>query len=183
MPACHLRHDRARRKRFRDDPPRVRVTRPSPATNATANLNAPLETRKRQLYGRPYMRTDAFNRFASSELCRSLQDGGKTGGQAGGAAIGISTRCVATRALTAPLADRGPYRRRSQAGSGAWCSVRSASQAHHAPTSGGIAAHCCRRDTSGYRQAAQRQPAYHQPAGSRQPFRARRGRPVKRKPD
>jgi hypothetical protein len=24
------------------------------------------------------MRTDAFNRFASSELCRSLQDGGKT---------------------------------------------------------------------------------------------------------
>jgi hypothetical protein len=24
------------------------------------------------------MRTDAINRFASSELCRSLQDGGKT---------------------------------------------------------------------------------------------------------
>ena len=24
------------------------------------------------------MRTEAFNRFASSELCRSLQDGGKT---------------------------------------------------------------------------------------------------------
>jgi hypothetical protein len=41
MPACHLRHDRARRKRFRDDPPLVRVTPPSPATNATANLNAP----------------------------------------------------------------------------------------------------------------------------------------------
>src|SRR5262249_16506325 len=37
-----------------------------------------LEARKRQLYGRPYMRTDAINRFASSELCRSLQDGGKT---------------------------------------------------------------------------------------------------------
>ena len=37
-----------------------------------------LEARKRQLYGRPYMRTDAINWFASSELCRSLQDGGKT---------------------------------------------------------------------------------------------------------
>src|SRR4029450_12108666 len=37
-----------------------------------------LEARKRQLYGRPYMRTDAINRFASSELCRLLQDGGKT---------------------------------------------------------------------------------------------------------
>ena len=31
MPACHLRHDRARRKRFRDDPPLVRVTRWSSA--------------------------------------------------------------------------------------------------------------------------------------------------------
>jgi len=41
MPACHHRHDRARRKRFRDDPPLVRVTPPSPATNATANLDAP----------------------------------------------------------------------------------------------------------------------------------------------
>src|SRR5262245_29917909 len=41
MPACHRRHDRARRKRFRDDPPLVRVTPPSPATNATANLDAP----------------------------------------------------------------------------------------------------------------------------------------------
>jgi hypothetical protein len=41
MPACHLRHHRARRKRFRDDPPLVRVTPPSPATNATANLDAP----------------------------------------------------------------------------------------------------------------------------------------------
>src|SRR5262245_46171569 len=41
MSACHLRHDRARRKRFRDDPPLVRVTPPSPATNATANLDAP----------------------------------------------------------------------------------------------------------------------------------------------
>ena len=41
MPACHLRHDRARRKRFRDDPPLVRVTPPSPATDATANLDAP----------------------------------------------------------------------------------------------------------------------------------------------
>src|SRR5262245_29320991 len=41
MPACHLRHDRARRKRFRNDPLLVRVTPPSPATNATANLNAP----------------------------------------------------------------------------------------------------------------------------------------------
>ena len=37
-----------------------------------------LEARKRQLYGRPYMRTDAINWFAFSELCRSLQDGGKT---------------------------------------------------------------------------------------------------------
>src|SRR6476469_3443480 len=41
MPAGHLRHDRPRRKRFRDDPPLVRVTPPSPATNATANLDAP----------------------------------------------------------------------------------------------------------------------------------------------
>ena len=41
MPACHLRHDRARRKRFRDDPPFGRVTPPTPATNATANLDAP----------------------------------------------------------------------------------------------------------------------------------------------
>jgi hypothetical protein len=40
MPACHLRHDRARCKRFRDDPLLVRVTPPSPATNATANLDA-----------------------------------------------------------------------------------------------------------------------------------------------
>src|SRR5262245_13443271 len=41
MPAGHLRHDRARCKRFRDDPLLVRVTPPSPATNATANLDAP----------------------------------------------------------------------------------------------------------------------------------------------
>src|SRR5262245_44641364 len=41
MPACHRRHDRAWRKRFRDDPTLVRVTPPSPATNATANLDAP----------------------------------------------------------------------------------------------------------------------------------------------
>ena len=41
MPPGHLRHDRPRRKRFRDDPPLVRVTPPSPATNATANLDAP----------------------------------------------------------------------------------------------------------------------------------------------
>ena len=41
MPAGHLRHDRPRRKQFRDDPPLVRVTPPSPATNATANLDAP----------------------------------------------------------------------------------------------------------------------------------------------
>ena len=41
MPARHLRRDRARRKRFRDDPLLVRVTPPSPATNATANLDAP----------------------------------------------------------------------------------------------------------------------------------------------
>src|SRR5262245_7833442 len=41
MPAGHRRHDRARRKRFRDNPPLVRVTPPSPATNATANLDAP----------------------------------------------------------------------------------------------------------------------------------------------
>ena len=41
MPARHLRHDRARCKQFRDDPPLVRVTPPSPATNATANLDAP----------------------------------------------------------------------------------------------------------------------------------------------
>src|SRR5262249_56096140 len=41
MPACHLRHDRARCKRFCDDPLLVRVTPPSPATNATANLDAP----------------------------------------------------------------------------------------------------------------------------------------------
>src|SRR5262245_44037358 len=41
MPAGHRRHDRAWRKRFRDDPTLVRVTPPSPATNATANLDAP----------------------------------------------------------------------------------------------------------------------------------------------
>jgi hypothetical protein len=32
MPVCHLRHDRPRRKRFRDDPSLVLVTPPSPAT-------------------------------------------------------------------------------------------------------------------------------------------------------
>ena len=37
MPACHLRHDRARRKRFRDDAALVLVTPPRPSTNATAN--------------------------------------------------------------------------------------------------------------------------------------------------
>jgi hypothetical protein len=41
MPAFHFRHDRARRKRFRDDPPLVLVTPPPPATNATASLDAP----------------------------------------------------------------------------------------------------------------------------------------------
>ena len=39
MPAGDLRHNRPRRKRFRDDPPLVRVT--PPATNATANLDPP----------------------------------------------------------------------------------------------------------------------------------------------
>ena len=77
MPGCHLRHDRARRKRFRDDLPLVRVTPPSPSTNATANLDAP-SGRGSVNYGRPYVRTDAINRLASSELCRPLQDGGKT---------------------------------------------------------------------------------------------------------
>jgi hypothetical protein len=77
MPACHLRQDCAWRKRFRDDPPFVLVTPPRPATNATANLDAP-SRRGSVNYGRPYMRTDAINWFASSELCRSLQDGGKT---------------------------------------------------------------------------------------------------------
>ena len=78
MPACRLRDDHARRKRFRDDPPLVRVTPPVTGDQRHCESRRALEARKRQLYGRPYMRSDAINWFASSELCRSLQDGGKT---------------------------------------------------------------------------------------------------------
>jgi hypothetical protein len=83
MPACHLRHDRARRKRFRDDPPLVplvRVTPPSPATNATPNLDAP--SRRGSVN---YMVDHICEPMPSTgshlpnyELCRSLQDRGKT---------------------------------------------------------------------------------------------------------
>jgi hypothetical protein len=78
MPACHLRHDRARRKRFRDDPPLVRVTPPSPVTNATANLDAPSRRGSVNYMVDHICEPNAINGFASSELCRSLQDGGKT---------------------------------------------------------------------------------------------------------
>src|SRR5262245_32146102 len=78
MPACHRRHDRARPQTI----PRRSAPCPSYSTVAGDQRHCEsrraLEARKRQLYGRPYMRTDAINRFASSELCRSLQDGGKT---------------------------------------------------------------------------------------------------------
>ena len=51
MPAGDLRHNRPRRKRFRDDPPLVRVTPPSPATNATANLDPPTRRGSASTYG------------------------------------------------------------------------------------------------------------------------------------
>ena len=43
VPTCHLRHDRGKRKRFRDIicPLSFCATPPSPATNATADLDAP----------------------------------------------------------------------------------------------------------------------------------------------
>ena len=61
MPASHLRHDRPRRKRLRDDPPLVRVTPPSPATNATPNLDAPSRRGSVNYMVDPYIRTDAIN--------------------------------------------------------------------------------------------------------------------------
>ena len=70
----HLRHDR----------PRVNDSATIRPLSALLHPPTPLRisTRPRgaeaYYYGRPYMRTDAINRFASSELCRSLQDGGKT---------------------------------------------------------------------------------------------------------
>src|SRR5262249_30093478 len=69
---------RARRKRFRDDPPLVRVTPPSPATNAAANLDAPSRRGSVNCMVYHICEPMPINRFASSELCRSLQDGGKT---------------------------------------------------------------------------------------------------------
>jgi hypothetical protein len=40
MPARNLRHDRARRIKFRDDPSLIPVAPPRSATDATANLDA-----------------------------------------------------------------------------------------------------------------------------------------------
>ena len=68
MPACHLRHDHARRKRFRDDPPLVRVTPPSPATNATANLDAPFERIMREIR----RRTRVVGAFPDGQSCLNL---------------------------------------------------------------------------------------------------------------
>ena len=76
--AGHLRHDHARRKQFRDDPPLVRVIPPSPATNATANLDAPSRRGSVNYMVDHICEPMPSTWFAFSELCRSLQDGGKT---------------------------------------------------------------------------------------------------------
>ena len=77
MPAGHLRHDHARRKRFRDDPPLVRVTPPSPATNATANLDAP-SRRGSVNYMVDHICEPMPSTVRIFRICRSLQDGSKT---------------------------------------------------------------------------------------------------------
>ena len=59
---------------FRDDPPLVRVTPPSPATNPTANLDPP--SRRGSVNYMVDHICEPMPSTGSSELCRSLQDGG-----------------------------------------------------------------------------------------------------------
>src|SRR5436189_4633491 len=78
MPARHLRHDRARCIRFRDDPSLILVAPPPPATDATANLDASARSGSVNYMLDHICEPILSTRIVSSELCRPRQDGGKT---------------------------------------------------------------------------------------------------------
>src|SRR6266487_4670663 len=78
MPARNLRHDCARCIRFRDDPSLILVAPPPPATDATANLDASARRGSVNYMVDHICEPILSTPFASSELCRPPQDGGKT---------------------------------------------------------------------------------------------------------
>src|SRR6266545_8010391 len=78
MPPRNLRHDCARCIRFRDDPSLILVAPPPPATDATANLDASARRGSVNYMVDHICEPILSTPFASSELCRPPQDGGKT---------------------------------------------------------------------------------------------------------
>src|SRR6266568_3736012 len=78
MPPRNLRHDCARCIRFRDDPSLILVAPPPPATDATANLDASARRGSVNYMVDHICEPILSTPFASSELRRPPQDGGKT---------------------------------------------------------------------------------------------------------
>ena len=78
MPPRNLRHDCARCIRFRDDPSLILVAPPPPATDATANLDASARRGSVNYMVDHICEPILSTPFASSELGRPPQDGGKT---------------------------------------------------------------------------------------------------------
>src|SRR6185369_14866446 len=78
VPARDLRHHRARRKRLRNDPPLLGVAPAPPATNATANLDAPARPRSVNYMVDHVCEPISSTGLASSRLRRAPQDGVKT---------------------------------------------------------------------------------------------------------
>jgi hypothetical protein len=79
------------------------------------------------------------------------------------------------------MLDRYAHWRGPQARQGSWCAVRSAAKTHAAPAAGSHPAPECWRDADGHRAQFQRASHHDREACDRQPFRARRGRPVRRR--
>src|SRR5439155_19198729 len=78
MPPRNLRHDCARCIRFRDDPSLILLAPPPPATDATANLDASARRGSVNYMVDHICEPILSTPFASSELRRPPQDGGKT---------------------------------------------------------------------------------------------------------
>src|SRR6185436_14281131 len=78
VPARDLRHHRARRKRLRNDPPLLGVAPAPPATNATANLDAPARPRSVNYMVDHVCEPISSTGLVFSRLRRAPQDGVKT---------------------------------------------------------------------------------------------------------
>lgn len=78
VPARHLRHHRAGRKRLRNYPPLLRVAPAPPAANATANLDAPARRQGVNYMVDHVCKPISSTGLASSRLRRAPQDEAKT---------------------------------------------------------------------------------------------------------